>query len=226
MKAIKELPIVCIVLLPFLYLAYFWQQLPAQVPIHWNAQGEIDRFGSKATLWLIPILLPLLTYLLLLIVPLLDPKIKAKTMGKKFDMLKTLMSTLMAILAIYIIYSAKNQSLTNPNIVVLFVGVLFLILGNYFKILQSNYFIGIRTPWTLESPSVWKKTHRLGGIIFFIGGLILILSSLILSNPINFILLVVVSGITLFVPIVYSFLLYKKEQNTSAQNESISKSSK
>lgn len=72
----KELPIIAIVLLPFLYLAYIWNQLPEKVPVHWNSLGEIDRYGEKIELLLIPLMLPFLVYLIFLIVPKIDPKNK------------------------------------------------------------------------------------------------------------------------------------------------------
>ena len=76
MKIKNELPIIGIVLLPFIYLAFLWNQLPKTIPIHWNINGEIDRFGDKVGLLLIPILLPLLTYFIFLVVPKIDPKNK------------------------------------------------------------------------------------------------------------------------------------------------------
>ena len=70
----KELPLIGIVLLPFVYLAYIWNQLPAQVPMHYNIEGEIDRYGNKSELILIPIMTSLLIYLIFLAVPYIDPK--------------------------------------------------------------------------------------------------------------------------------------------------------
>ena len=185
----KELPLIGIVILPFTYLAYVWNNLPNKVPIHWNLKGEIDRYGDKSELILIPILLPLLTYLIFLIVPKIDPKNKLNKMGNKLNTIKFLTTAFMSILALFIIYSAKNQTFTNPNYIVLLIGSLYLILGNYFKTIKANYFIGIRTPWTLENETVWKETHKLGGKMWFIGGLLIIISSLLLENQLNFTIL-------------------------------------
>lgn len=70
----KELPIIAIITIPFMYLAYIWNTLPAQVPIHWNAQGEIDGYAGRTSLLLIPFALPVFTYLILVFIPRLDPK--------------------------------------------------------------------------------------------------------------------------------------------------------
>ncbi|HLV39232.1 SdpI family protein, partial [Xanthomarina sp.] len=158
MKLKKELPLIGIVLLPFIYLAYIWNQLPEKVPMHWNIKGDIDRYGDKIELLLIPFLLPVLVYVIFLVVPKIDPKKKLHKMGNKLQNLKVLMTIFMSVLALFIIYSAKNNTFTNPNYILLLIGVLYIILGNYFKTIKANYFIGIRTPWTLESETVWKET--------------------------------------------------------------------
>lgn len=206
----KELPIVGIVLLPFVYLAYIWNQLPQEVPLHYNIKGEIDRYGDKSELVLIPILLPLLIYVILLVVPHIDPKKQIQKMGKKYDSLKLVITTFMSVLALFFIYIAKNQSIANPNYILLLTGVLFIIFGNYFKTIKANYFIGIRTPWTLENESVWKETHKLGGKIWFAGGLLIILSSLIFNEKINIIIYMSCIAIMVLVPVIYSYLLFKK----------------
>ena len=212
----KELPLIAIVLLPFIYLAYLWNDLPNKVPMHWNIKGEIDRYGDKSELIIIPILLPLLVYLIFLVVPKIDPKNKLNTMGSKLQTIKFLLTTFMSILALFIIYTAKNQTFTNPNYIVLLIGLLYLILGNYFKTIKANYFIGIRTPWTLENETVWKETHRLGGKMWFIGGLIIIISSLMLEKQTNFTLFIVISAIITVIPIIYSYL---KFQNLKKQTK-------
>lgn len=206
----KELPLIAIVLLPFLYLAYIWNQLPDKVPVHWNFKGEIDRYGDKAERILIPVLLPLLMYVIFSVVPKIDPKKKLNKMGNKFQSLKIWMITFMSLLALFIIYSAKNQSFDNSNYLVILIGVLYIILGNYFKTIKANYFIGIRTPWTLESEFVWKETHKLAGKMWFIGGIIVVLSSFVLEKQINFIVFLTITGIIAIVPIGYSYLLFRR----------------
>ncbi len=216
MKLKQEWPLLIIVALPFMYLAYTWPQLPEQVPMHWNIKGEIDRYGSKWELLMIPFLLPVLTYLIFLVVPNIDPKDKLNKMGKKLGSIKFLLTTLMSILALFIIYSVKNASLANPNYIVLLIGVLYVILGNYFKTIKPNYFIGIKTPWTLENETVWKSTHQLAGKMWFIGGIIVILSSLLADKQSNFILFIVITGVISIVPIAYSYLRFRnlKKQTT------------
>lgn len=206
----KELPLVLIVLLPFIYLASIWNKLPEKVPVHWNIQGEIDRYGEKTELLIIPFFLPLLTYLLFLVIPKIDPKNKLLHMGQKYQSLRVLLTLFMSVLAIFILYSSKNQSLENPNYIILSIGILYLVLGNYFKTIRPNYFIGIRTPWTLENETVWKDTHKLAGKFWFIGGIIVVFSSLIFEEKHNLILFLTISAIITIIPIVYSYLRFVK----------------
>lgn len=215
MKLKNEIPLVAIVSLPFIYLAYVWNKLPEKVPMHWNIKGEIDRFGEKSELILIPILLPLLIYITLLVIPKIDPKNKISKMGNKYQHIKILLTTFMSILALFIIYTAKNQTIANPNYIVLLIGILYIILGNYFKTIKPNYFIGIKTPWTLESETVWRETHKLGGKMWFVGGIIIILSSLILNEQQNFTLFMIITGIITLIPVAYSYFKHKKIEKTA-----------
>ncbi|HFS66844.1 MAG TPA: DUF1648 domain-containing protein [Flavobacteriia bacterium] len=206
----KELPVLIIIALPFLYLSFIWKELPERVPMHWNINGEIDRYGDKTELWLIPILLPLLTYVMLLVIPKIDPKNKLNKTGNKLPKFRFILTTFMSILALFIIYSAKNTSFSSSKYITILVGFLFVLLGNYFKTIPANYFIGIRTPWTLENETVWRETHKLGGKLWFLGGILIIISTLIFPPKINGIVMSVVIGILVVVPVAFSYVKFKK----------------
>lgn len=206
----KEIPILLIVLVPFIYLAYIWNDLPQTVPTHWNWKGEIDDWGNKSTLILITFLLPGLIYILFTIIPFIDPKKKIQAMGNKYHNLKFLMVLFMSGLAMFIIYSTKTQTLTNPSIILLAIGLLYMLLGNYMKTIKANYFIGIRTPWTLESETVWKSTHELAGKLWFIGGLLIVISSLITSKGFNSKLFITITILITLIPFIYSYMEFKK----------------
>ena len=212
----RELPLLLIVLIPFVYLMLIWSGLPETVPTHWNLEGEIDNWGSKWTMVMIPFLLPLLTYIIFTIVPKIDPKNKIQSDSGKYQNLKFALTTFMAVLAVFILYSIKEQSLTNPNYIILGLGFLYIILGNYMKTLKANYFIGIRTPWTLENEKVWKTTHILAGKLWFVGGLLVIVSSLLTKNAFNSIFFLATTLTITIIPIVYSYLQFKKINSKNA----------
>nr|WP_315200502.1 SdpI family protein [uncultured Flavobacterium sp.] len=206
----KELPIIGIVLMPFIYLAFIWKTLPGKVPTHWNYKGEVDHWGDKFSLIGLVFMMPVLIYVLLLVIPKIDPKKRIALMGGKYYQLKFFLVLCMSLMALYIIFITKNQSFSGPNLSYILIGVLFMVLGNYFKVIQPNYFIGIRTPWTLENNEVWKLTHIFAGKLWVIGGLLIVLGGLIFENDsftIVFISLVVVLAI---VPMVYSYVKFKE----------------
>ncbi len=205
----KELPLLIIIAIPFVYLASIWTSLPERVPVHWDLHGNVNRWGSKIELILIPFLLPLLMYALLTFLPKIDPKKKIEAMGNKLYHLKFILTIFMSALATYIIYTAKSESLGSFNYITIFLGSLFAVMGNYFQSIKPNYFIGIRTPWTLENEDVWRKTHQLGGKMWLVGGLAIILSGLFLKESISFIIMIAITLCIVIVPVVYSYWEFK-----------------
>lgn len=206
----KELPIIGIVLIPFIYLAFLWNTLPEKVPTHWNSIGEIDRWGDKYSLIGLLFLLPVLTYLLLLVIPKIDPKKRIELMGGKYYRIKFILVLLMSLLSLFILFLTKNQSISNPNLIFALLGILIVVVGNYFKVIQPNYFLGIRTPWTLQSNEVWKSTHTFAGKLWFIGGLLIIIAGVFLSEEFFLVVFLSIIGLIVIIPIVYSYLKFKE----------------
>jgi uncharacterized membrane protein len=96
-----------------------------------------------------------------------------------------------------------------PSMVQLGVGALFIILGNYMGKLKHNYFMGIRTPWTLASEEVWYRTHRMAGPFWVIGGLLFIATSFLTTGLLAKTILIIIFGI-IAIPIVYSYVIFKR----------------
>ncbi len=207
----KEIPFLAIALIPFAYLVYIWNRLPEKVPMHWNGAGEIDRYGDKKELVVMLFMLVGITYIIFLVIPFIDPKQKLQNMGNKLNNLRMILGLFMSALAIYILYSAQQDN-TNPSLLFATIGLLFAFLGNYFKTIKPNYFIGIKTPWTLENEEVWKKTHIMGGKLWFVGGLLMALTFL-LPNEMQLYTFLGITAVISIVPIVYSYLEFKKIKN-------------
>jgi len=212
----REIFIWIIILVPFAYLGFSWNQLPDRIPVHFNLEGEANGWGSKFTLVGITFGTTVLMNLLMLFIPYFDPKGKIENMGRKYDQMRLFMVLFMAAIATFIIYNAQRQGAFNPNLLLMLIGGLFVVLGNYFPALKPNYFIGIRTPWTLESESVWKKTHRLGGRLWVVGGFIIMAASLLPYNNFRVAVFVATIIIITLIPTVYSFLELRKEQRVNA----------
>ena len=132
-------------------------------------------------------------------------------MGNKLNNLRLILALFMSALAIYILYSVQQKT-SNPVLIFPLVGLLFAFLGNYFKTIKPNYFIGIRTPWTLENEEVWKKTHLMGGKLWFVGGLLMAMT-FVLPNDVQFYTFMGITAVISIVPIVYSYLEFKKIKN-------------
>jgi uncharacterized membrane protein len=110
-------------------------------------------------------------------------------------------------LSVFILYLTKNESAADLIFLLVIVGLLYAASGNYFKTLQPNYFIGIRTPWTLESEEIWKKTHQLSGVIWFIGGILLALSGFLFPEEFMINILIAITVILIAIPVIYSFVI-------------------
>ena len=212
-KYLKESVLWVLIVLPYVYLAIIWNKLPEQVPTHFNIAGNVDAWSGKATLLFLPGALGVGMYLLMLIIPALDPKKKLQQMGDKYYTLRFMLTFFFSLLATYLLYLSNAGNLKNPNLLIGLIGALFAMLGNYFQALRPNYFIGIRTPWTLENEQIWKKTHRLGGRLWMAGGvLIVFLSFIISSNLALAITFGAILSVMVIVPITFSYTEYLKER--------------
>lgn len=206
----EEVAPLALVCLPFIYLAFVWEQLGEKVPIHWNIAGEIDRWGPKYILLILPFLIPGLVYLIFLAIQRFSSDQKLQKMGKKFRSLKFIMVLFMSMMTVFIIHSSKEGAVGQPTFLFVILGLLFATLGNFFKTIQPNYFLGIRTPWTLRHESVWKSTHKMGGQLWFVGGLLVTIIALISTSVPALIAIMTILGVISIIPIVYSYLEARK----------------
>jgi uncharacterized membrane protein len=149
------------------------------------------------------------------VVPKIDPKKNMESMGGKYDQFKFILVAFMSVVVLLVMYISINQKLSNPNMIVILVGTLFVFMGNYFKVIKQNYFIGIKTPWTLESEEVWKLTHLLAGKMWVIGGILIVIFSLVVPENLNFYIFISITAVISIVPIAYSYVIYKKLKNNN-----------
>ncbi len=209
-KLFKELILWFLILIPFIYLAAVWKTLPAQVATHFDFGGTPNDYTAKNDMIYLLGALGIGTYLLMLFIPRFDPKKKIEQMGDKYYSLRLLMTFFMSGISLYLLYIGVKGVII-PNVLIGMIGAFDAAFGNYLQTVKPNYFIGIRTPWTLENEDIWKSSHRLGGRMWMIGGLVTILLSIILKNNIALgIIFALITFIIVVVPIVYSYVEYKK----------------
>ncbi|OLO36911.1 hypothetical protein BTA37_18295 [Priestia megaterium] len=187
--------------------------LPATMPIHWGANGEADGFATKINAMILTVGIMVLIYFIIAFVPRIDPrKENYKYFSKTYNILLNAVLLLFFFVNMSTILQGLGYNVPMSFIAPIMAGLVFIIIGNYLQRVRSNYFMGIRTPWTLSNETVWKKTHRLSGKIFFIGGLLILISAFL---PDGYKSVIMWGSIVLCVviPYLYSYLAYKKEMN-------------
>jgi len=209
---IKELVLWIILIIPYVYLAMVWSELPQTVPTHFDLRGNPNDWSDKSSLLILPGAIGLLVYGLMYFGPRLDPKRKIGQMGDKYYALRLIMTTFISALMIFVMVTAK-MGVINPGALLALLGAFFAVMGNYFQTVRPNYFIGIRTPWTLENEVVWKKTHTLSGRVWMAGGLLIIIAALLIHQTTGqFIVFASLMSLMVIVPVLYSYIIYKREK--------------
>jgi uncharacterized membrane protein len=204
-----EIKIIAIALIPIVYLTNLWNSLPVKIPLHWNIEGNVDGWGNKTQLLFLILFINIIAYFVLFFAPRIDPKNRIKIIEKKYQSIRFIVTIGMSFISMYIIYSSANR-MVNINIVYIFIGILIGVLGNYFQVLPSNYFIGIKTPWTIENETVWKKTHQLAGKMWVVGGLMIVIFNFLVPIAIYRLVFFVILAIIVIVPIIYSYMIFNK----------------
>ncbi|MEH7146413.1 SdpI family protein [Priestia megaterium] len=187
--------------------------LPATMPIHWGANGEADGFATKINAMILTVGIMVLIYFIIAFVPRIDPrKENYKYFSKTYNIVLNAVLLLFFFVNMSTVLQGLGYNVPMAYIAPIMAGLVFIIIGNYLQRVRSNYFMGIRTPWTLSNETVWKKTHRLSGKIFFIGGLLILISAFL---PDGYKSVIMWGSIVLCVavPYLYSYLAYKKEMN-------------
>lgn len=211
----RELPIVGIMAFPIIYLLTIWNNLPEQVPTHWNFQGEIDAYGHKSYLWIIILAINIPIYLLLLFLPKMGGKEKnMELMGNKYHRLRLILQLfLSALVTVIIAETAGHTSLSITFMLGVCFALFMILFGNYMGNIRQNHFVGIRTPWTLQNEEVWKKTHELGGKLWMAGGAMGLALLLILPNNWALMTIVILMILPMIYTLFYSYSLFRKLEN-------------
>jgi len=211
-----DLAALIIWLLPLLYLANIYASLPKSVPLHFGIDGHPDKYGSKSEMvWFITFFsaVPAGIYFLLKYLPKIDPKKTVAYSSETFHKISILLVIFFAALEIFIIKASLVGSFSINKFLFPVMGLFFAYLGNLMHSIKSNYFVGIRTPWTLENEDNWRATHRLGGKIWFAGGICLTLLTLFLDNKYAIVAFISITVIIAVIPIAYSFIYFKKHSH-------------
>lgn len=194
-----------VILLPILAGVILWDQLPEQIPSHWNAAGEIDGWSSKSfAVFGMPLILLAFQWLCA-IVTATDPK-KASHSGKVLHLVFWIIPLLNAVLSVITYAAAMGNEVRIEVIMPVLLGLLFAIIGNYLPKCKQNYTIGIKIPWTLSSEENWNRTHRFAGWLWVVCGILMMLTGFLGS----FWILFGIVFLMVLPPFIYSYLLHRK----------------
>lgn len=206
-----ELPLWLILVGMFLLAAVTWSSAPDQIPMHWNVQGEVDRYGGRFEgLVAIP-LLTLAIYLGMLFLPRFDPgRANYPRFLGAYSVIRVAIVVFLALIYGVIHMWIRGHQIAVDTVVPVLVGGFFIVIGNIMGKIRPNWFIGVRTPWTLSSKTAWTKSNRLAGWLLILSGLMLIAVG-ILHPDWGVILIVGVLIAIVFVVTLYSYLIWRRD---------------
>jgi uncharacterized membrane protein len=192
--------------------AILWNHLPDPMASHWDINDQVN--GTMPKFWGV-FLMPLITLgmmALFLIIPNIDPlKANIAQFRESFNLFIVLIVAFMLYIhGLTLAWSLGYTKFKMSAAMLPFMGVLFFAIGFMLRKAKRNFFIGIRTPWTLSSDSVWDKTHQVGSILFMISGMFAIIGGLLGGMTAFWLIFLPLTGSTLFL-VIYSYVLYRSE---------------
>ncbi|MFI5186968.1 MAG: SdpI family protein [Chitinophagales bacterium] len=209
-----------IIVIPVMYLAIVWNKLPGKIAMHFDIHGNADQYDSKNEFLLFMGIMTIVSagvYLLLTNIYRIDPK---KYAAENKDRLRKIAFAVVAFLCAidcFVIYIGVQGSLKlNIRFLFVLIGVFWAVIGNYMNNLRPNYFAGFRLPWTLENEDNWRSTHHLASKLWFAGGLLIAVISILTSATVSIIALFTISLIVIIIPIVHSYRFYKKQKSANS----------
>jgi uncharacterized membrane protein len=207
----SELPQLAIIAALFAWSAYLWPSAPESMPVHFDLSGNVDRMGGRLEgLFAIPTA-ALLVYLVLRVLPRLDPaRDNYASFAGAYATLRLTLVVMLALVDLAVLLPVVGVPINQAAAIRLLAGGVLVVLGAVMGKIRPNWFVGIRTPWTLASKTSWVKTHRLGGWVFMLCGLAFIAS---LSLPTTLALVVSFGfmAVGLIWIIAYSYLVWRRD---------------
>jgi uncharacterized membrane protein len=187
-----------------------YPRLPSRVPTHWNIQGQVDAYGDKFWAVLAMPLLAAAIYLLMLFLPQIDPKRQNYSrFSRAYRMVRVTISLFLVAVYLLTLLAASGLKVDISLFVPLFLGLMLMVMGNYFGQVKPNYFFGIRTPWTLADERVWRQTHRFSGFVWVAAGL-LVVAGVFFSPLWRFVLVMTATLGAALISTLYSYLLFRR----------------
>lgn len=206
-----ELPQLLLIGAMFAAALWAWPQLPDRLPVHWNIHGEVDGWGNKFMGLLFVPLIVLGIYVLMVVLPWFDPgKANYQSFQRVYGIIRIAIVAYMSAVYAAMLYAAFGHKLNMTSVILPLVGILFIVLGNFLSKIRPNWFVGVRTPWTLSSQLSWDKTHRLAGWLFIVMGFLFVPVAL-LQTTWSLVAVLICDGLCLIWIVVYSYLVFRSD---------------
>jgi uncharacterized membrane protein len=193
---------------------WVWQSIPdgTQLPVHWGLDGQADRYGSKAeALLVLPGMAVFLTAIFWFL-PRLDPRRKNLEASRKLWSAAAISVTaLLAYLHVFLVLNATGRAIDVADYMIPGISALLIVLGNYLPKTRSNWFAGVRTPWSMSSDYSWSKTHRLASRLFMGTGVLTIAAWLVLGAKVAVFVLIATLLATTLISVVASYVYWKND---------------
>ncbi len=200
-----------IMLLPIVFGLCVWNKLPEEMPIHWGINGEPDDFASKTVAVFLMPLIPLVIYWICILATALNRR--AKEQNSKIIGLFLIICPAISIVVNSMTYLAAFGKQVDVSLYILLVlGIVFVLIGNYLPKCKQNRIIGLRIKWTLEDEDNWHATHRLSGKLWILGGIAMI-GVAFLPDLIAFLATLGILITITVIPIVYSYRFSRKKKS-------------
>lgn len=201
--------ILVMAVLTLIIVIYTYMQADDKIVIHWNLNGDADGYAPKLILFALPLLIPAVDWLMILVMRLEPRKNNMRKSAVGYHTVRFIIAALLFTCTLLTcVDTLYPKSLKIDVIAPFFVGVMIMVIGNILPKIHSNYTIGIRNRWTLENEAIWRKTQRLSGWLWFIGGIVICILSLLLTIH-RLVLLFIIFTIIIF-PNLYAYYLYQK----------------
>lgn len=200
----------CIILLPVIFGLIYWNQLPEQMITHWNANWEPDGWSDRRFAVLGLPMFILFAHWFCVLCTSKDPKNQEQS-NKIFGVILWI-CPVTSLITSAVIYAAAFEKAIKPHMLVfLFVGLFFLVIGNYLPKCKQNYTIGIRVKWAMENEENWNATHRFSGKVWAIGG-VLMMGCAFLPEDLSLYIFIVLIAVLSILSVGYSYYYFKTKQ--------------
>jgi len=204
------------ILVPVIYLAIVWKKLPDKIAMHFDIEGNADRYDSKNEFLLfmgIMVVVSIGIYLLLTNIYRIDPKKNAADNKGRLQKIGFAIVAFLSAIECLIIYIGTEGSLKlNVRFMLALLGVFYAVIGNYMNNIKPNYFAGFRLPWTLENEDNWRYTHHLASKLWFAGGLLITVICIFTSTTVSIVSMFAIIFVATIIPVIYSYKFYKKQK--------------